>query len=173
MGKKTYRQEGKRMAGKLFREKNIEKVTSPEQLNDYIRVTSPGVCLTLGAVLVFLVCVCVWAAAGTLDITVQAKGLADGKLLYCYLDEEEIRYVREGMAVRTETGEGTVTGVSEIPDDYETMVQKLGGESMVHALHIQEGEWRYLVEISREEDSEGLLDISIVTERVSPISYMF
>lgn len=161
------------MAGKLFREKNIEKVTSPEQLNDYIRVTSPGVCLTMGAVLVFLVCVCVWAAAGTLDITVEAKGLADGKILYCYLDEEDIQYVREGMTVHTKAGEGTVKSVSEIPDDYEMMAQRLGGENMVHALHIQDGEWRYLVEISREEDSEGLMDVSIVTERVSPISYMF
>lgn len=161
------------MAGKLFREKNIEKVTSPEQLNDYIRVTSPGVCLTMGAVLVFLVCVCVWAAAGTLDITVEAKGLADGKILYCYLDEEDIQYVREGMTVHTKAGEGTVKSVSEIPDDYEMMAQRLGGENMVHALHIQDGEWRYLVGISREEDSEGLMDVSIVTERVSPISYMF
>lgn len=161
------------MAGKLFREKSMEKVTSPEQLNDYIRVTSPGICLTLGAVLVFLVCACIWAAAGTLDITVEAKGLADGKLLYCYLDEEDIRYVQEGMTVHMETGEGTVKSVSEIPDDYETMTQRLGGESMVHALHIQDGEWRYLVEISREEDSEGLMDVLIVTDQVSPISYMF
>lgn len=161
------------MAGKLFREKSIEKVTSPEQLNDYIRVTSPGVWLTLGAVLIFLVCACIWAAAGTLDITVEAKGLADGKILYCYLDEEDIQYVREGMAVHTKTGDGTVKSVSEVPDDYETMAQRLGGESMVHALHIQDGEWRYLVEISREEASQGPTDVQIVTDQVSPISYVF
>lgn len=161
------------MARKLFREKNIERVTSPEQLNDYIRVTSPGVWLMLGAVLVFLVCACIWAAAGTLDITVETKGLADGKLLYCYLDEEDIQYVQEGMTVHTDAGEGSVKSISEIPDDYETMARRLGGESMVHALHIQDGEWRYLVEISREEASEGLTDVSIVTDQVSPISYMF
>ena len=28
---------------KLFREKNLERLESPEQLNDYLRVTSPGV----------------------------------------------------------------------------------------------------------------------------------
>ena len=161
------------MAGKLLREKNVEKVTSPEQLNDYIRVTSPGVYLTLGAALVFLVCVCIWAAVGTLDITVEAKGLADGTIVYCYLDEEDVQYVEEGMTVRTETGEGTVKSVSEIPDDYRTMAQRLGGESLVHALHIRDGEWWYLVEVSQEEPSEGLTDVSIVTDRVSPLSYMF
>ena len=81
--------------------------------------------------------------------------------------------MQAGMTVHMETGEGTVKSVSEIPDDYETMTQRLGGESMVHALHIQDGEWRYLVEISREEDSEGLMDVLIVTDQVSPISYMF
>lgn len=161
------------MAGKLFREKTMEKVTSPEQLNDYIRVTSPGVYLTLGAVLVFLVCLCVWSAVGMLDITVETKGLADGSVIYCYLDEEDVQYVQEGMAVRTEAGEGTVKRVSEIPDDYGTMAQRLGGESIVHALHIQDGAWGYLVEVSQERPSEGLTEVSIVTDRVSPLSYMF
>lgn len=161
------------MAGKLFREKTMEKVTSPEQLNDYIRVTSPGVYLTLGAVLVFLVCLCVWSAVGTLDITVETKGLADGSVIYCYLDEEDVQYVQEGMTVRTEAGEGTVKRVSEIPDDYGTMAERLGGESIVHALHIQDGAWGYLVEVSQESPSEGLTEVSIVTDRVSPLSYMF
>lgn len=161
------------MAGKLFREKSVERVTSPEQLNDYIRVTSPGVYLTLGAVLLFLIAFCVWAAAGTLDITVTAKGLSDGKTVYCYLDEENVQYVQEGMTVRTKAGEGMVKSVSEIPDDYGTMAQRLGGESMVHALRIQDGEWRYLVEISQENPSEGLTEAVIVTDRVSPLSYLF
>lgn len=161
------------MAGKLFREKNVERVTSPEQLNDYIRVTSPGVYLTLGAVLVFLLCLCVWAAAGTLDITVEAKGLADGKVVYCYLDEENIQYVQAGMDVRVGEGEGTVKSVSEIPDNYAAMAERLGGENMVHALHIRDGEWWYLVEVSQETPSEGLTDVSIVVDRTSPLSYIF
>ena len=32
---------------KLFREKNLERLESPEKLNDYLRVTSPGVWMIL------------------------------------------------------------------------------------------------------------------------------
>ena len=39
----------------LFREKNLERLESPEKLNDYLRVTSPGVWMVLGAVIVLLI----------------------------------------------------------------------------------------------------------------------
>ena len=31
------------MDNQIFRKKNIERVSSPEQLNDYVRVSNPGV----------------------------------------------------------------------------------------------------------------------------------
>ena len=36
---------------RLFREKNLERLENPEKLNDYLRVTSPGVWLVLAAVM--------------------------------------------------------------------------------------------------------------------------
>ena len=38
----------------LFRKKSMDRVSSPEQLNDYIRVTSPGLWLVLAAVVILL-----------------------------------------------------------------------------------------------------------------------
>ena len=39
-GRKT---EEDTMENKLFRQKSIDRVSSPEQLQDYMRVTNPGV----------------------------------------------------------------------------------------------------------------------------------
>ena len=39
----------------LFREKSLETIESPESLNDYLRVTSPGVWIILAAVIALLV----------------------------------------------------------------------------------------------------------------------
>lgn len=178
------------MAGNLFREKSMEKVTSPEQMNDYIKIAGPGVCLVMAAVLVFLACLWIWAAAGTLDMTVESWGIGDGSILYCYLDEEEIQYVQEGMPVRTSRGEGTVMDAARIPDDYGMMAERMGGEGMVHALRIPNNAWRYLVTISMdisgedrtsqedsvsEEDgiSEEVTEVSIVTGQISPLAYIF
>jgi len=54
--------------GDLFRKKNLDKISSPEQLNDYIRVTKPSVWLTLLAVLLLLVGMLVWSVLGTVEV---------------------------------------------------------------------------------------------------------
>ena len=64
------------MNQQLFRKSSIDRVSSPEQLNDYIRVTSPGVWLVLAAVIVLLMGACVWGIFGRLEtkITVPVQG---------------------------------------------------------------------------------------------------
>ncbi|MCR4655227.1 MAG: hypothetical protein K5770_03245 [Lachnospiraceae bacterium] len=57
MGKKT-----------VFREKSMERVTSPEQLNDYIKVTTPAVWLILFATLIIIVGTLFWAVFGKIRI---------------------------------------------------------------------------------------------------------
>mgnify|MGYP007122110349 CR=1 FL=1 len=39
----------------IFRKKSLDRIESPEQLNDYIRVTSPGIWIFLAAAIVLLV----------------------------------------------------------------------------------------------------------------------
>ncbi len=56
------------MDNKLFREKSIEKVSSPEKLDDYIKVVSPGIWLVLVAVIILLLGVLAWAAVGSLPV---------------------------------------------------------------------------------------------------------
>ena len=52
----------------IFRQKSIDKVSSPEKLDDYIRVTKPSVWMTLAAVGVLLVGTIVWGIFGELTI---------------------------------------------------------------------------------------------------------
>ncbi len=50
---------------KLFREKSLERVSSPEQLDDYIRVTTPSVWLVLLALVLLLAGLLVYSVSGT------------------------------------------------------------------------------------------------------------
>lgn len=47
------------MEKQIFRKKSVERVSSPEQLSDYIRVSNPSVWMTLAAIIVLLAGVCV------------------------------------------------------------------------------------------------------------------
>ena len=54
------------MNDKIFRKKSIDRMSSPEQLNDYIKVTNPGVWMALAAIVILLIGVCVWGVFGKL-----------------------------------------------------------------------------------------------------------
>ena len=66
------------MNQQLFRKSSMDRISSPEQLNDYIRVTNPGVWLVLAAVIVLLMGACVWGIFGRLEtkstVPVQVAG---------------------------------------------------------------------------------------------------
>ena len=51
----------------IFRQKSIDRVSSPEQLNDYIRVTTPSVWLVLAAIILLLVGMLAWSVLGTVE----------------------------------------------------------------------------------------------------------
>ena len=52
----------------LFRKKSLDKVSSPEELNDYIRVTSPSVWLVLLATVILLLGMLAWCVLGTVEV---------------------------------------------------------------------------------------------------------
>ncbi len=51
----------------LFRKKSLDRVSSPEELNDYIRVTTPSVWLILIATIILLAGVLAWSVFGTVE----------------------------------------------------------------------------------------------------------
>ena len=68
-----------------LQEKSIERVSSPEQLNDYVKVSSPGVWAVLAAVLILLAGAFVWGILGRLETTVPAVVISrDGAAVCCY-----------------------------------------------------------------------------------------
>lgn len=64
------------MNSSIFRRKSMDKISSPEQMNDYIRVANPSVWMILAAIIVLLIGVCVWGMYGQLDTKLQTGAYA-------------------------------------------------------------------------------------------------
>ena len=45
----------------IFRKTNLERISSPEKLNEYIRVSNPSVWIIISAILVFFAALTFWA----------------------------------------------------------------------------------------------------------------
>ncbi len=52
----------------IFREKSIERISSPDQIDDYVRVTKPSMWIVLIAAVVLLVGIVVWCIFGTMEV---------------------------------------------------------------------------------------------------------
>ena len=59
--------EDKNRGSRIFREKSINRVSSPEELNDYIRVTRPSVWIVLAALVILLAGMLAWSVFGTVE----------------------------------------------------------------------------------------------------------
>lgn len=54
--------------GSIYREKAMNKISQPEDLNDYIRVTRPSVWIVLIAVVLLLIGIVAWMVFGSVDV---------------------------------------------------------------------------------------------------------
>lgn len=96
------------MDEKIFRKKIVDKIKSPDNLKDYIRVINPSVWIVFIAVFLLLAGAFVWGFAGKIEdkLTVTAVS-QDGKVI-CSYDES----VKEGMEVFLNGNQGFVSSVS-------------------------------------------------------------
>lgn len=59
----------------LFRKEAMQRITSPDQLNDYLKVTNPATWVILVAILMLMVGILVWSMVGTLETTEKATAI--------------------------------------------------------------------------------------------------
>lgn len=152
----------------IFREKSMKRVSSPEQLGDYIRVSNPSVWMVLAAIIILLAGVCVWGIFGRLKTTVSAPVTVEDGQAVCYVSEKDAPSVKAGMSVTVDGHEYKVVSVSaepvQITDSFDSYALHLGGFSV--------GEWVYSVTVDAA-IPDGVYQAEIVTDSVSPISFVF
>ena len=141
------------MQDRLFRNKTVERISSPEQLQDYMRVTNPGIWMVLAAVIALLAGLLVASALVKVETTVSARGEIPeaGSAIVMELPGEDGEAVREGMTVRLAGASGRV--------DY---VYESDGTRIVTAS----------LDASEKPLPAGVYDVQIVTEALSPISFL-
>ena len=111
------------MSEEIFRQKSLDKVKSPENLDDYIRVSNPGVWLLLISVILLLAGACVWGVFGHIDSTVEANVRAENGAVVCYVEDDSISAMQTGMIVRFDDFEATITAIRQEGGDYSCTLQ--------------------------------------------------
>ena len=135
------------MQNRLFRKKSLERVASPEQLHDYMRVTNPAIWMVLGAVIALLAGLLVLSSVKTLETTMDVRARIDDGRALVVLSAAQAESVKAGMPLRV-----------------------AGQEAAIETVYLNEdGETVCTADITAQ---DGLYDGSIVTDAISPIRFL-
>ena len=153
------------MENQLFRQKSIDRISSPEELHDYLRVTSPRLWMMLTAVIVLLAGFIVYASTATLENTMpikvdlQTMDLSDERgetvkytFIDCMLPISELEMIQPGMAVRIAGQNGKINSLYTSGDQIGLLIE-------------MENEYLGL--------PDGTYDADLVLESTTPISFLW
>ena len=152
----------------LFRQKSIERISSPESLHDYLRVTSPRLWMILAAIIALLAGFIVYASMGNMENTTALKvdvetydigeygGIPGEKLtsVSCNIPQDQAEQIKTGMKLRLGQEEGIVDNILSSAEGKDSFIYF----RMEHPLlHMENGQY----------------DAELVLESTSPISFLW
>lgn len=156
------------MNTKLFRKSSIDRISSPEQLNEYIRVANPGVWLILAAVAALLIGVVIWGVFGTVETTIKTGAVVNNDTAICYVSAEDASRLEPGMSVTAEEHVGSVKSISAAPvqigDDF--------GDYILYLTGFVSGDFCYAVEVELPGMTDGVYAAVITVDSTHPISFV-
>lgn len=158
------------MEESVFREKSLAQISSPEQLNDYIKVSGPSVWVVLAAVLLLLFALFFWAITGSIPLTLNVSGMAENGEVTCYVSAEDAAKLTPGMPVQVDGAAGSVLAIGEVPLSYAEAAARYANDYTSYALGL--GEWNVPVTV-KADVSAGVHALTFVTDAVQPIRFLF
>ena len=131
----------------IFRKQTMERISSPEQLTDYLRVTNPGIWVILASVLLLLVGLIAWSTVGTLETKVEAKAVVQDHAVQAVPVGADAGEIRTGLPLRMASREFVISSVDT--DQYGRTIARTEADL-----------------------PDGTYDAEIVVEQIHPIGFL-
>lgn len=157
------------MGNDIFREKSLNKIKSPENLNEYIKVASPGMWMIIIAILFVVIGGLAWCVFANITTSKDIALVIDDNGSFLYISEKNVSDIKEGMEV-------VINEKSYILKDSEGEIRKLEAQDdkdsiILHALNVDEDGWYSLYEL-KTDLSNGVYAGKIVLEKIKPIDFI-
>ena len=161
------------MDKQLFRQKSMDHISSPEELHDYMRVTSPKLWMLLSAIIVLLVGFIIYASTAKMENIMPIRVIAESgdradpaeggdvsgrdTLYYCNLPYSMKEVVSTGMTVRLGSERGHIDLMSIVNDseDSEAVMLIITMDNPNYSL------------------PNGEYDADLILESTTPISFLW
>lgn len=138
------------MENNIFREKSLKRISSPEEMDRYIRIPGPGIWLILAAMIILLVSGCLWGIWGHLETVVTVSGMVSGGEMTASLSSADAARVEPGMEVVM--GDEVVGAVGAVSDNHDGTVT---------------------VNLETTNLADGKYRLDVIVERIRPVYFLF
>lgn len=153
----------------IFRQKSVDRVSSPEELDKYLKVTSPRVWVVLIGIIIILIGVIAWGSFGKLKTYANVGCVIEKGQAYCYVNETDGAKLTIGMSIEIPSEEKEIKIVSydtagiTIPDTYSYLQHLVGvtADDYVRCLY------------GSCDLPEGYYAGKIMVESISPMKFIF
>lgn len=148
-----------------------ERPSSPEQLNDYIKVTTPSVWVVLCALVLLLCAALVWSLTTNVQTTVTVWGMATDGNIACFTNNNTVSRLSLGLNAEIEgqRARGKITYIAPEAISRNEAVKRISGGAAYSLLLSEEN---YIVFIEAPGVDDGFHEIKVVLNAVKPISFV-
>ena len=147
----------------------IEAVQSPEVLDDYLRVTTPGIWIFLAAVVCLLAGVLLWGTFGSIETKLTVPVSLGWDRTCCAVPYDQYLPV-------VQAGEITIDGqVYELDTEYcgvQMTIDETVDPQVVEIGHFQMGDYVAVIALKDTLPGSGVLVGSVTTRIIKPISLL-
>ena len=135
----------------LLRKQNIEGISSPDQLDDYLKVTNLGLWAILASLFIMISGILVWFVFGSLTTKLTLTGKAEQGIVTVLTDHKTAQALSEGLEVKILDEDSAILTV---------LTEKQTSDGFCHVL-------------MRTTLPDGEYPVQIETEHVSPFTFLF
>lgn len=131
----------------IFRKKSLERISSPEEIDKYMKVTSPSMWLLMVAIVLLLMAAVIWSITGRIETTMDISTYSENGKVKVLILAEDMNQLAVGSEVRAGNRIGNVTEIKK-----------------------QEGTFLVSADIPQLQD--GTVEVTFVTECIAPITFL-
>lgn len=119
----------------IFRERSLERISSPDQLTDYLRVTNPGIWVLLATVIALLAGILAWSTTGNLETLAQGTAFVRNGSAEIVLADATAS-VQPGMTVRLANEEYPISTIDTDDHGRPTARATVGAEDGTYSVQV-------------------------------------
>ena len=161
---------------KIFREKSMEQLSTPEQLTGYLRVTGPGVWIVLAGLAILLAGLLVWGIFGRLVSTVTVPAKVENGKAYCYVLQDDLRLSDKNAGKKDVDKIRIIIGdvhMEADPKDAVTATLDSSSDPELYSSGYLSAGKNVVILTCNTTLKDGFYNAEVITDELKPISLLF